>query len=223
MAGAVQAVSLKPTREANLQTVCSPFAPLLQHSYLEYIPENERHDMISAYYKRLTSSDEQQRLEAARRWSTWENATSKLYLDHKHMAKGDDDQWALQFARIESHFFSHGGWMEDGHLLKPESVARIAHIPTIVVQGRYDGVCPAVTAWDLREAWLKAPGGDKTLEVSEALNDSAYRGCTLLELTHCFTTPHQFFMVPDAGHSAKEPGIADKLLYATDKFRAIRG
>lgn len=165
-------MSLKPTREANLQTVCSPFAPLLQHSYLEYIPENERHDMISAYYKRLTSPDEQQRLEAARRWSTWENATSKLYLDHKHMAKGDDDQWALQFARIESHFFSHGGWMEDGHLLKPESVARIAHIPTIVVQGRYDGVCPAVTAWDLREAWLKAPGGDKTLEVSEVSTSS---------------------------------------------------
>lgn len=72
----------------------------------------------------------------------------------------------LEFARIESHFFHNRGWMEDGQLLKPENVARIAHIPTVVVQGRYDVVCPAKSAWDLRESWLKCPGGEKTLEVS---------------------------------------------------------
>lgn len=111
--------------------------------------------MIAAYYSRLTSPDPQIRLEAARRWSTWENATSKLYIDDKHIAKGEDDKWALQFARIESHFFHNRGWLEDGQLLKPENVKKILHIPTVVVQGRYDVVCPAKSAWDLRKVWLQ--------------------------------------------------------------------
>ncbi|PWN20101.1 putative proline iminopeptidase [Microstroma glucosiphilum] len=162
--------------------------------FLDHIPTDERDDMIAAYYKRLTSEDAQTRLEAARRWSTWENATSKLYLDEEHIKKGDDDKWALQFARIESHFFHNRGWMRDGQLLEKESIAKVAHIPTVVVQGRYDVVCPAKTAWDLREVWMQAPGGKDTLE---------------------------FFLIPDAGHSAKEPGITDKLIYATDKFRSI--
>lgn len=121
--------------------------------------------MIAAYYSRLTSDDSTTRLEAARKWATWENATSKLYLDDENVKKGDDDQWSLAFARIESHFFHNRGWMDDGALLKEENIKKIVHIPTVVVQGRYDVVCPAKTAWDLRESWLKA-GGDKTLEVS---------------------------------------------------------
>lgn len=121
--------------------------------------------MIAAYYSRLTSDDPTTRLEAARKWATWENATSKLYLDDENVKKGDDDQWSLAFARIESHFFHNRGWMDDGALLEEENIKKIVHIPTVVVQGRYDVVCPAKTAWDLRESWLKA-GGDKTLEVS---------------------------------------------------------
>ncbi|CAO1633315.1 unnamed protein product [Sympodiomycopsis kandeliae] len=162
--------------------------------FLEHIPEPERKDMIGAYYSRLTSSDPAVQLEAARKWSTWENATSKLYLDEKHISKSEDDKWTLEFARIESHFFHNRGWMEDGQLLKKENVAKIAHIPTVIVQGRYDVVCPAKSAFDLNEVWKSVPGGEKNLE---------------------------FFVIPDAGHSAREPGIADKLIYATDKFKAV--
>lgn len=164
--------------------------------YQEHIPEAERDDMIAAYYKRLTSEDAETRLAAARRWATWENATSKLYLDQKNIAKGDDDIWSLQFARIESHFFHNRGWMEDGALLAPENVAKIAHIPTVIVQGRYDVVCPMKTCWDLRNAWLKAQNG---------------RNGNL-----------ELFIIPDAGHASREPGVTDKLLYATDKYRAIK-
>lgn len=71
------------------------------------------------------------------------------------MSKSEDDKWALEFARIECHFFHHRGWMEDGQLLKKENVKKIQHIPTIVVQGRYDVVCPAKSAWDLRQAWIQ--------------------------------------------------------------------
>lgn len=84
----------------------------------------------------MTGNDEELKLEAARKWSTWENATSKLYLDHEHIKRGDDDVWALQFARIENHYFSNEGWMEDGQLLKKENIDKIRNIPTVIVQGR---------------------------------------------------------------------------------------
>ncbi|CAO1621709.1 unnamed protein product [Parajaminaea phylloscopi] len=183
--------------------------------FLNHIPVEERDDMIAAYYKRLTSDDPDTRLAAARIWSTWENATSKLYLDHQNIAKADDDLWSLQFARIESHYFQNRGWMDDGSLLRTENIAKITHIPTAIVQGRYDVVCPAKSCWDLRNAWVEAQNRSRSDAQKSAEDDAAAPArdrASNLEL----------FIVPDAGHASREPGTTDKLLYATDKFRAIK-
>lgn len=87
---------------------------------------------------------------SATAWSTWENATSKLIIDPEYIARGDDPKWALAFARIESHFFVNGGWMEDGQLIR--DAHKIKHLPISITQGRYDVVCPAKTSWELYQA-----------------------------------------------------------------------
>ncbi|KAH6913446.1 prolyl aminopeptidase serine peptidase [Coprinopsis sp. MPI-PUGE-AT-0042] len=121
--------------------------------YLEPIPEAERQDMMLAYHAQLNSADEETRLRAARAWSKWEMATSKLYVDPESIARAADDKFALAFARIENHYFVNSGFMRDGQLLEKQSIDKIRHIPTIVVQGRYDVVCPATTAWALKKAF----------------------------------------------------------------------
>ncbi|KAK0558202.1 hypothetical protein OC844_005340 [Tilletia horrida] len=161
------------------------FAP-----YRDHIPAGEeRADLIAAYYRRLTSEDEGVRLEAAKRWSQWEDGTCRLYVPAEALAKGDSDK----FARIECHFFQHAGFFpSDGYLLSAPQLAKIAHIPTTIVQGRYDVVCPAQSAHDLHEGLKRA--GNAT---------------------------HTYVVVPDAGHSAKEPGIRDALVRACDAYRSV--
>lgn len=124
--------------------------------YINYIPEVERGAVMDAYYRRLTSDDESVRTEAARRWSTWEMATSHLYVNDEKLAKaGDEPTWSLQFARIECHYFVNGGFFKsDSHLI--DGVDKIRHIPGTIVQGRYDMVCPAITAWELHKNWPEA-------------------------------------------------------------------
>ncbi len=123
--------------------------------YLAAIPPAEHGDLISAYYRRLTSDDAQSRLAAAIAWTTWESATSFLIPDPAHVAATRIDEFALAFARIECHYFVHGGFFEDdGQLLR--DVARIRDIPAVIVQGRYDVVCPMRSAWDLHRAWPQA-------------------------------------------------------------------
>ena len=120
--------------------------------YLAPIPEVERGDLMSAYYRRLTCDDERTRVEAARAWSIWEGSTSLLYRDEKKIAETGADEFAVAFARIECHYFVHGGFFEtEDQLLR--GVDRVRHIPTVVVQGRYHVVCPARSAWDLQRAW----------------------------------------------------------------------
>ncbi|KAJ9128174.1 hypothetical protein QFC24_000466 [Naganishia onofrii] len=80
-------------------------------------------------------------------------ATSKLIVDPLDVAKAAEDTWANAFARIENHYFVNEGWMEQGQLLKAENVNKIKHLPCIIVQGRYDIVCPFKTAWDLHKQW----------------------------------------------------------------------
>jgi len=121
--------------------------------YAAQIPEEERGDMVKAYHKRLFSEDDQTRLSAARAWSRWEMATSRLNVSPDDLARANSNDWSNAFARIENHYFINGGFMEQGHLLKKESIDKIRHIPCIVVQGRYDVVCPATTAYDLKKAW----------------------------------------------------------------------
>jgi proline iminopeptidase len=123
--------------------------------YLKVIPEAERDDMVSAYYRRLTSDDEQVKLEAARAWSIWEGSTSKLFFDYEMIEKFNDAEFALAFARIECHYFMNNAFFStDNYLI--ENVGKIRHIPAVIVQGRYDVVCPMMSAWELHRAWPEA-------------------------------------------------------------------
>jgi proline iminopeptidase len=119
--------------------------------YLKPIPVEERQDLISAYYRRLTSPDRATRLEAAKAWSIWEASTSKLLLDPGLQQKMGGSQFADAFARIECHYFVNKGFLEtEDQLLR--NCDRIRHLPTVIVQGRYDVVCPMVSAWELHQA-----------------------------------------------------------------------
>ncbi|BCL37243.1 prolyl aminopeptidase [Nostoc sp. MS1] len=123
--------------------------------YLKPIPVDERDDLLSAYYKRLTSPDSQIRLKAARAWSIWEASTSRLFPDPQLMQTFGADNFADAFARIECHYFVNKGFFktEDQLLL---NVHHIRNIPAVIVQGRYDVVCPMTSAWELHRAWPEA-------------------------------------------------------------------
>jgi proline iminopeptidase len=125
--------------------------------YLGHIPAAERGDLLHAYYKRLTSSDPAVQSAAAKVWSVWEGRTSCLIPNPELIARTGGDEFALAFARIESHYFVNHGWLDGGHeLLAPANIEKIRKIPGVIVQGRYDVVCPAKSAWDLHRAWPEA-------------------------------------------------------------------
>lgn len=169
------------------QDGASEVFPDFWETYRDHIPVNERGDMVKAYHKRLTSDDEKTRLDAARTWSQWEMMTSYLFPKQAAIDEMEDPAKALPFARIEAHYFINNAFFETPNFLL-EKVGKIRHIPGIIVQGRYDMVCPATTAWDLHRAWPEA----------------------------------QMKIIPDAGHSAAEPGIRTALLEATDFFRMLK-
>ena len=124
-------------------------------TYLHHIPEAERQDLVAAYHRRLTSVDQNVQLEAARAWSQWEMATSYLETKSTAIAEMEDPERALPFARIECHYFVNNAFFAtDNYLL--ENIQRIRHIPGVIVQGRYDVVCPMRSAWDLHRAWPEA-------------------------------------------------------------------
>ena len=125
------------------------FAP-----YRDHIPKNEQSDLMGAYYKRLTSEDETTRLEAAKQWTGWEMATSKLIPDSDYLEKANDAHFALAFARIECHYFINQIFLEENFILN--NVEKIQDIPGVIVQGRYDVVCPPVSAWNLHQVWPKS-------------------------------------------------------------------
>ncbi len=113
------------------------------------IPDPEQGDLIGAYYRRLTRGDEAGQTRLARSWVRWETATAAL---RPNRAGFIDTDYARAFARIESHYFAHGGWLEeDGQILR--DMPRIAAIPGVIVQGRYDMICPPDTARRLARAW----------------------------------------------------------------------
>jgi proline iminopeptidase len=162
----------------------SAIFPETWEQYVSIIPEAERDDMIGAYYRRLTSGDEAVRREAAHAWSIWEASALKLIPDPKTIAQFTEPEMAVALARIECHYFINNCFFEtDNYLI--ENVDRIRHIPAVIVQGRYDAVCPIVTADDLHRAWPEA----------------------------------EYIVVPDAGHSAWEPGICAELVKATERFK----
>ncbi|MCE1254026.1 MAG: prolyl aminopeptidase, partial [Anaerolineae bacterium] len=112
-------------------------------------------DMVASYYKRLTSSDEKVRLEAARAWSVWEASTSHLYLDAESIQHYEDPQVAIAFASIECHYFVNKTFFPTPNYLL-EQTAAIRSIPTRIVQGRYDVICPMTSAWELKKALPQA-------------------------------------------------------------------
>lgn len=122
--------------------------------FIAPIPPEERDDLMGAYRRRLTSSDAEIRLGAAREWSRWEGETITLLPDAQMSTSFSEAEFALAFARIENHYFVHKGWMDEGQLIR--DAAKIRHIPGVIVQGRYDAACPPQTAWDLHEAWPEA-------------------------------------------------------------------
>ncbi|HEU4670898.1 MAG TPA: prolyl aminopeptidase [Dyella sp.] len=145
-------------------------------TYLSAIPEAERGDLMSAYHRRLTGDDAAARVAAARAWSVWEGATSFLWQDKGHIEASGEDEFALAFARIECHYFVHGGFFEhDDQLLR--HVDRIRGIPAVIVQGRYDVVCPLRSAWDLHRAWPEAD-----LRIVQDAGHSAFEPGILHEL-----------------------------------------
>ena len=169
------------------QQGASELYPDAWEPYWQFIPAAERDDMVGAYYRRLTGPDPQVALEAARRWSIWEGSTSHLLASASTVERFGADRFALAFARIEAHYFVNQAFMaEPNQILR--DVGRLRNIPAVIVQGRYDVVCPLRSAWDLHQAWPEA----------------------------------ELRIVPDAGHSAFEPGIVHELISVTDQFAANR-
>ncbi|MBD2208695.1 prolyl aminopeptidase [Nostoc linckia FACHB-104] len=123
--------------------------------YLKPIPIDERDDLLTAYYHRLTSPDSNIRLEAARAWSIWEASTSRLFPDTALMQNFGKNDFAEAFARIECHYFINKGFLNSENQLLL-NVDKIRHIPAVIVQGRYDVVCPMISAWELHQAWPEA-------------------------------------------------------------------
>lgn len=151
-------------------------------SYRDHIPLEEQHDLIRAYYTRLTDDNVEIRRAAAREWTRWEMATSRLFPDPEYLDKAEDLDFAVAFARIECHYFINAIFVEEAYILK--NIEQVSHIPTVIVQGRYDVVCPSKSAWELHKAMKTS----------------------------------QLIIVPDAGHSMGEVGIARELVSATDKI-----
>jgi len=147
------------------------------------IPAAERGNLLAAYYRRLTDPDPAVHMPAARAWSIYEGSCSTLLASPETVAYFSSDVVALGLARIEAHYFTHQIFMRPNALL--DNVARIRGIPAVMVQGRYDAVCPIITADDLHRAWPQA----------------------------------HYVVVPDAGHSAWEPGICAELVKATERFK----
>jgi proline iminopeptidase len=165
----------------------SEIFPDIWDEYKNFIPQAEQNDFVSAYYRRLTSPDPNLRLAAAKVWSKWEAATSRLFFDKASVDEFDDPTYALQFARIECHYFTNNAFFKTNNWLI-ENLAPLRDLPIRIVQGRYDVVCPARSAWDLHDA----------------LNHLAIE--------------HTLKIVQDAGHAAAEPGIRSSLISFTNEL-----
>ncbi|KAG0560264.1 hypothetical protein M758_10G161900 [Ceratodon purpureus] len=137
------------------QEGASAIFPDAWEPYREHIPVEERHNFVAAYSKRLNSTDESVQLAAAKAWTNWEMATSHLVPDEKSLKRGENEEFALAFAKIENHYFQNRGFFTcDSHIL--DNVDKIRHIPAVIVQGRYDVCCPMRSAWDLHREWPEA-------------------------------------------------------------------
>ena len=161
----------------------SAIFPDAHAAFTSFLPESERDDVLGAYYRRLTDPDPAIHMPAARAWSIFEGSCSTLLPSPDTVASFAQDRTALGLARIEAHYFANDLFLPPGGLLG--DMHRLAGIPAEIVQGRYDMICPARTAFELAEAWPTA----------------------------------RLTIIPDAGHSALEPGVRRALVAAVERFR----
>ncbi len=161
------------------------FFPEVRKRFVEALPADERDDLLANYFRRLTDPDPAVHLPVAHAWSRYEGACSSLLPNPGLVAHFDDDDAALALARIEAHYFVNRIFLPEAALL--EHIGRLRDLPCIIVQGRYDIVCPPITAEALARAWPDA----------------------------------EYVVVPDAGHSVREPGIARELVAAVERLRAL--
>ena len=150
-----------------------------------FLPAAERDDILGAYYRRLIDPDPRVNGPAAQAWSHYEGSCSTLLPHSPNHSSAAEKRMALGLARIEAHYFVNRGFMAEGALL--DNIAPLRRIPGVIIQGRYDIVCPTRSADDLAKAWPEA----------------------------------DYQVIPDAGHSAMEPGIRRALVAATEGFKAL--
>jgi len=159
------------------------FHPEARRTFINFLPKEERESPLENYLQRLNHPDPQVHMPAALAWSTYEESCATL---HPAKSTPTESIGKLCLARLEAHYFNHNFFMAEGHLLK--NLTKIFHLPCTIVQGRYDVVCPPITAEEIAQNWPKA----------------------------------QYIVIPDAGHSALEPGVRIGLIHATDSFKALR-
>lgn len=157
--------------------------PEAWRAFSGFVPEAERGDLLAAYARRLEDPNPAVHLPAARAWSTYEGVCSTLLPSPDTVAAFGEDRMALGLARIEAHYFRRNVIPPAADLVA--RIGRIRHLPSTIVQGRYDMVCPIGSADELHRAWPEA----------------------------------QYVVVPDAGHSAMEPGIRAELVAATERMK----
>ncbi|KAI0517514.1 proline iminopeptidase [Xylaria bambusicola] len=133
------------------------FFPQEREAFLSFLPENERADPAKAYYDRIISPDPAISRPAAVAWSRWDMTTGTLKPNTESIGMLDDPEWCYTHSLFENHYlFQNGAFIEDGQLLFPENMAKIKDIPGAIVQGRYDVLCPPVTAWKVHKAWPRS-------------------------------------------------------------------
>ena len=161
------------------------FFPEKWQAFTADFSDEEQANLLTAYHKRLTHPDPAVHMPAARSWSIYEGSCSTLRPSPETVAAFSGDTMALGLARIEAHYFLNGGFLAEGELL--DKIETIRHIPAVIVQGRYDVICPPQTAEALHQVWPEA----------------------------------DYVLVPDAGHSAMEPGIRRALVAAMERFKSL--
>lgn len=132
----------------------SALFPDYWQDFIAPIPEEERHDMVSAYYRRLTGEDELAKMRAAEAWSAWEGRTATLQTNYAVVDYFSDPYVALSVARIEAHYFINKSFLRPNQLL--DDAVKLKNIPGYIVHGRYDVICPVQQAWELHQAWPEA-------------------------------------------------------------------
>jgi len=133
------------------QEGASRLFPDYWQDFLSPIPLEERDDLMQAFYRRLTGNDQIAQMHAAKAWSCWEGRTATLRPNHNVVERFADAHRALSMARIECHYFVNQAFLEPDQLLR--DMPKIAHLPGIIVHGRYDAICPLDNAWALHQAW----------------------------------------------------------------------